>query len=148
MCCSPCAAARTAVWAATHYHIRASQRLIHGFFFILLLLSQGAEISQPPQVGIEPGPQDLKTNTLLRRCKRRLLQQGCRSVLYAYTYYIFPCFKLIRPRIYSEPRCYSGTLHPDARNTSRGPHIPATKYHRVQKYPNRPRWESNLDRRI
>ena len=62
-------------------------------------MSQGAEKSQPPEVGIEPGPQDLKANTLPRRCKSRLLPQGSRSVLYTYPYYIFPCFKLIRPRI-------------------------------------------------
>ena len=112
-------------------------------------MSQGAEKSQPPKVGIEPGPQDLKANTLPRRCKSRLLPQGSRSVLYTYTYYIFPCFKLIRPRIYSEPRVIPGHfLLSDARNTSRGPHILATKCHRVQKNPNRPRWESNLGRRI
>ena len=33
-------------------------------------------------MGIEPGPQDLKANTLPRRCKSRLLPQGSRSVLY------------------------------------------------------------------
>ena len=38
-------------------------------------MSQGAEKSQPPEVGIEPGPQDLKANTLPRRCKSRLLQR-------------------------------------------------------------------------
>ena len=37
-----------------------------------------------PEVGIEPGPQDLKANTLPRRCKSRLLPQGSRSVLYTY----------------------------------------------------------------
>ena len=74
-------------------------------------LSQGAEKSKPPEVGVEPGPQDLKANTLPRRCKSRLLPQGSRSVLYTYPYYLFPCFKLIRPRIYSEPRCNSGTFH-------------------------------------
>ena len=47
-------------------------------------MSQGAEKSQPPEVGIEPGPQDLKANTLPRRCKSRLLPQGSRSVLYTY----------------------------------------------------------------
>ena len=74
------------------------------------LMSQGAEKSQPPEVGIEPGPQDLQANTLPRHCKSRLLPQGSRSVvLYTYPSYIFPCFKLIRPRIYSEPRCNSGT---------------------------------------
>ena len=31
--------------------------------------------SQPPEVGIKPGPQDLKANTLSRRCKSRLLQR-------------------------------------------------------------------------
>ena len=76
----------------------------------IISMSQGAEKSQLPEVGIEPGPQDLKANTLPRRCKSRLLPQGSRSVLYTYTYYIFPCFKLIRPRIYSEPRCSSGTF--------------------------------------
>ena len=35
----------------------------------------------------------------------------------------------------------------DARNKSSGPHILATKCHRVQKNPNRPRWESNLGKR-
>ena len=45
-------------------------------------MSQGAEKSQPPEVGMEPGPQDLKANTLPRRCKSRLLPQGSRSVLY------------------------------------------------------------------
>ena len=30
---------------------------------------QGAEKSQPPEVGIEPGLWDLKANTLPRRCK-------------------------------------------------------------------------------
>ena len=84
-------------------------------------MSQGAEKSQLPEVGIEPGPQDLKANTLPRRCKSRLLPQGSRSV-FINPYYIFPCFKKICPRICSEPRCYSGTLHPDARNTSPGPH--------------------------
>ena len=51
-------------------------------------MSQGAEKSQPPEVGIEPGPQDLKANTLPRRCKSRLLPQGSRSVLDTYPYYI------------------------------------------------------------
>ena len=31
-------------------------------------MSQGPEKSQPPEVGIEPGQQDLKANTLPRRC--------------------------------------------------------------------------------
>ena len=66
---------------------------------LVFQMSQGAEKSQPPEVGIEPGPQDLQANTLPRRCKSRLLPQGSRSVLHTYTYYIFPCFKLIRPRI-------------------------------------------------
>ena len=35
---------------------------------ITKLLSQGSEKSQPPEVGIEPGPQELKANTLPRRC--------------------------------------------------------------------------------
>ena len=43
-------------------------------------MSQGAEKSQLPEVGIEPGPQDLQENTLPRRCKSRLLQQGSKSV--------------------------------------------------------------------
>ena len=51
-------------------------------------MSQGAEKFQPPEVGFEPGPQDLKANTLPRRCKSRLLPQGSSSVLYTYTYYI------------------------------------------------------------
>ena len=50
-------------------------------------MSQGAEKFQPPEVGIEPGPQDLKANTLPRRCKSRLLLQGSRSVLCTYPYY-------------------------------------------------------------
>ena len=49
-------------------------------------MSHVAEKSQPPEVGIEPGPQDLNANTLLRRCKSRLLPQGSRSVLHVYTY--------------------------------------------------------------
>ena len=52
-------------------------------------MSQGAEKFQPPEVGFEPGPQDLKANTLPRRCKSRLLPQGSRSVLYTYPYYMF-----------------------------------------------------------
>ena len=51
-------------------------------------MSQDAEKFQLPEVGIEPGPQDLKANTLPRRCKSRLLPQGSRSVLYTYPYYI------------------------------------------------------------
>ena len=49
---------------------------------------QGAEKSQLPEVGIEPGPQDLKENAQPRRCKSRLLPQGSRSVLFTYTYCI------------------------------------------------------------
>ena len=114
-----------------------------------LYMSQGTEKSQPPEVGIEPGPQDLKANTLPRGCKSRLLPQGSRSALYTYTYYIFPCFKLIRPGIYSEPRCNSGTFHPEwCPKPKPWTHILATKCHRVQKNPNRLRWESNLGRRI
>ena len=45
-------------------------------------MSQGAEKSQSPEVGIEPEPQDLKANTQPRRCKSRLLPQGSRCVLY------------------------------------------------------------------
>ena len=74
-----------------------------------------------PQVGIEPGPQDLKANTLPRRCQSRLLPQGNRRVFYTYPYYIFPCFKLIHAETYSEPSCYSWTFLPDALNTSHGP---------------------------
>ena len=44
--------------------------------------------SQLPEVEIEPGPQDLKANTLPRRCKIGLQPQGSRSVLYTYPYYI------------------------------------------------------------
>ena len=51
-------------------------------------MSQCAEKSQPPEVGIEPGPQDLHANTQPRRCKSRHLLQGSRSVLYTYPYYI------------------------------------------------------------
>ena len=50
-------------------------------------MSQGAEKFQLPEVGIEPGPQDLKANTLPRRCKSWLLPQGSRSALYTYPYY-------------------------------------------------------------
>ena len=71
-------------------------------------MSQGAGKSQPPEVGIEPGPQDLKANTVPRRCKSWLLPQGSRSVFNTYPYHIFPCFKLIRPRIYSEPAVIPG----------------------------------------
>ena len=58
-------------------------------------MSQGAEKKrQLPEVGIEPGPQDLKANTEPRRCKSRLLPQGSRSVLYTYPYYMsIPNFK-------------------------------------------------------
>ena len=112
-------------------------------------VSQGAVKSQPPEVGIQPGPQDLKANTLPRRCKSRLLPQGSRSELYTYTYYIFPCFKLIRPRSTRNHAVIPGHfILSDARNPSRGPPTLATKCHRVQKNPNRPRWESNLGRRI
>ena len=45
-------------------------------------MSHGAEKSQPPEVGIEPGPQDLKANTLPCRCKSRLLPQGSICELY------------------------------------------------------------------
>ena len=51
-------------------------------------MSQGAEKSQLPEVGIEPGPHDLKVNTLPCRCESRLLPQGGRSELYTYPYYI------------------------------------------------------------
>ena len=50
-------------------------------------------------MGIQSRSLNLQANTLPRRCKSRLLPQGSTSVLYIYTYYIFPCFKLIRPRI-------------------------------------------------
>ena len=106
-------------------------------------MSQGAEKSQPSEVGIEPWPQDLKANTLPPRCKSRLLPQGSRSELYTYTYYIFPCFKLIRPGIYSEPRCNSWTFPSWCPKPKPWTHILATKCHRVQKNPNWPRWESN-----
>ena len=49
-------------------------------------MSQDAEKSQQPEVGIEHGPQDLKANTLPRHCKSRLLPQGSRSVLHLYIY--------------------------------------------------------------
>ena len=68
------------------------------------------------------GLQDQKANTLPSRCKSGLLPQNSRSVFYTYPFYIFPCFKLIRPRIYLEPQCYSGTFRPDTRNTSHGSH--------------------------
>ena len=42
----------------------------------------GCRKSHMPVVGIEPGPQDLKANTLPRRCESRFLPQGSRSVLY------------------------------------------------------------------
>ena len=86
-----------------------------------LHMSQGAEKFQPPEVGIVPGPPDPKANTLPRSCKSRLPSQGSRSVFYTYPYYIFPCFKLILPRIYSEPLCYSGTFHPDAKTQAVDP---------------------------
>ena len=35
-------------------------------------VSQDAEKSQPPEVGIEPGQQDLKANTLPRRCNAQV----------------------------------------------------------------------------
>ena len=54
-------------------------------------MSQDAEKSQLPKVGIEPGLQDLKENTLPRRCKSQLLPQGSRSVLYTYTDDKFSC---------------------------------------------------------
>ena len=65
-----------------------------GVKFFDLFMSQGAEKSQLSKVGIEPGPQDLKVNTLPRRCKSRLQLQGSRSELYTYPYYIFPCFTI------------------------------------------------------
>ena len=49
---------------------------------LLSKMSQGAENSGMPEVGIKLGPQDLKANTQPRRCKSRLLPQGSRSVLY------------------------------------------------------------------
>ena len=110
-------------------------------------MSQGAEKSQLPEVGIEPGPPDLKANTLPRRCKSRLLPQGSRCELYTYTYYIFPCFKLIRPKISSELRCYSGAFHLDARNTSRRPTLSHQMSQGAEKS-QPPKWESNLGRRI
>ena len=42
----------------------------------------GCRKSQPPEVDIEPGPLDLKVNTLPRCCKSRLLSNCSRSVLY------------------------------------------------------------------
>ena len=50
-------------------------------------MSQSAEKSQPPEVGIEPGPQDVKANILPHLCKSWLLPQDSRSVLNAYSYY-------------------------------------------------------------
>ena len=43
------------------------------------------------EVGIKPGPHDLKATTLPRHCKSWLLPQGSRSVLY--TYPDFTCIK-------------------------------------------------------
>ena len=80
-----------------------------------------AKIFYLPQPGIEPRSLDLQANTLPRRCKSQLLPQGSRSVFIPRPSDIHPLQFKIRPRIYSEPRCYSGTFHPDARNTSCGP---------------------------
>ena len=73
-------------------------------------MSQGANTSKLPKVGIEPGLQDLKENTLLYHCKSRFQPSDSSSVLYTFPYYIFPCVELIRPRIYSEPRYNSKTF--------------------------------------
>ena len=48
---------------------------------LLMFTILTAEKSKPPEVGIEPGPQDLKANTLPRHCESQLLLQGSRSVL-------------------------------------------------------------------
>ena len=112
-----------------------------------LHMSQGAEKSQPPEVGIVPGPPDPKANTLPRSCKSRLPSQGSRSEFYTYPYYIFPCFKLIIPRIYSEPLCYSGTFHPDAETQAVDPTYWPPNVTGCRKT-QLPRWESNLGRRI
>ena len=45
-------------------------------------MSQDAEKSKQPVVGLEPGPQELKVNALLHRCKCWVLPQGSRSALY------------------------------------------------------------------
>ena len=50
--------------------------MLHIKLKLKTLVSQGAEKSQPPEVGIEPGPQDLKANTLPRRCKSRLYRKA------------------------------------------------------------------------
>ena len=51
-------------------------------------MSQGTEKSHMPQVGIEPGPQDRKANTLPGRCKSRLPSaRQWKCVIFTYTYY-------------------------------------------------------------
>ena len=49
-------------------------------------MSQGAEKSQLPEVGIQSGLQDLKVNSLPSRCKSR-------SGLNTYSYYTIPSFE-------------------------------------------------------
>ena len=124
------------------------ERFVRGPFY--MIVTGCRKKLQLPEVGIEPGPQDLKANTLPRHCKSRLLPQGSRNVLYLpipTTY--FPASSRFVPE-----SAWNHTVIPghfmlsDARSTSRGPHILATKCHRVQKNSNCPRWESNLGRRI
>ena len=51
----------------------------------LYVTGEKMEITFFPQPGIEPGPLDLKSYTLPRRYKSRLVPQGNTSVLYTYT---------------------------------------------------------------
>ena len=111
-------------------------------------MSQGAEKFQPPEVGIEPGPQDLQASTLPRHCKSRLLPQGKAEVCYIpipTTY--FPVLNRLVPESARNYAVIPGhsILMPETQAAD--PHW-ATKCHRVQKNSNRPRWESNLGRRI
>ena len=131
-------------------HVFLSSAHCFKIIFFSKDLSQGAGKSHLPEVGIEPGAQDLKANTLPRRCKSRLLPQGSRSVLYTYipTTYFPSLIRFVPESTRNHVVIPGHFLLSDARNTSRGPHILATKCHRVQKIPNRPRWESNPGRRI
>ena len=86
-------------------------------------MSQGAEKFQPPEVGIEPGPQDLKANTLPRRCKSRPLPQGSRSVLYTYPYYIKKPTHVVQEETYADSSTDSSGDE-DEEQTEEQPAIP------------------------
>ena len=63
-------------------------------------LSHGAEKSQQPEVGFEPGPQGLQyswrqANTLPRRCKSRFYCKAV-EVCYLYTYPYYRTINLLR----------------------------------------------------